>query len=282
MCVFSGEAEVTGQTTVAASVAKCPDSGKLLHVLLYHNSVKNLAPGANALCIAFPSKVPMGQQNVLDMSNAPNLVQDIKDALNPFKGRGALSFGSWSASVPDGVEIFEHDVYTVVMADDARKIPAALQFVREDRHPEVNQEVYDRLAEIYPGCPVALCCFNNRDAKTAKPLVWKYEPIHPDILMVPTLDAHDGSPPAVGAPVEVNHQVIFGGTKDVLPFLKHDRRFIKPVTYSDELTPLQRALLPTHVMGMKYNGLYMPNGDFWIDVRGGMLPRDIKRGLVPV
>jgi hypothetical protein len=108
------------------------------------------------------------------------------------------------------VQVFEHDIYTVVLATNATLIPDALSLVPEHRRVPVNRPLFDFYAREYPDHAVALCCFDNRDAARSDPLLLWYEPLRPDRVELPAIDCHTGGIPEIGAPVEVDHHVILG------------------------------------------------------------------------
>ena len=70
--------------------------------------------------------------------------------------------------------MFEHDIYTVVLAADATLIPEALSLVPEHRRVPANRPLFYFYARMYPGYAVALCCFDNRDAARSDPLLLWY------------------------------------------------------------------------------------------------------------
>jgi hypothetical protein len=115
-----------------------------------------------------------------------------------------------SAQAASIVQVFEHDVYTVVLAEDPRLIPAALDRVPRRRRPRIADDLFGFYADRFPRHTVALCCFDNADAQRAKPLVFRYPVPDPDVIVLPTVDAHTGGAPDLGALVAVDHWLIFG------------------------------------------------------------------------
>jgi hypothetical protein len=102
-------------------------------------------------------------------------------------------------AAPPAVQVFEHDISTVVLAANAALIPEALRFVSERRRVPANPRLFDFHARMYPDYAVALCCFDNRDAARSAPLLLWYEPLHPDRAEVPPAEV----PPAQVPPAQV-------------------------------------------------------------------------------
>src|SRR5205823_2395778 len=70
------------------------------------------------------------------------------------------------------VEVFDSGIYTVVLARDARAIPGALSQVPAAKQPVLNPELFQAYARWYPDWTFALCCFSNRQAARATPMLW--------------------------------------------------------------------------------------------------------------
>lgn len=253
MCISAARAAFTG-TTVYAGGLDHPDHG-LIHVLAYQNTAVNLADGANAMLLHLPAAEPVAPTNFLDVGERGDFLKRMVDAVRP------VPVGIVSRSKPrsaPAVTVFEHDVYTVLLAADPHHIPDALERIPERRRPVLRPELFAFYAERFPAHTIALCCFDNADAARAKPLTLWYRPTDPDLLVAPALDAHTGAPPRPGEPVAVDHWVLFGADG-----LHPDRE--SPVTYPPDLPPVLRSYLPAAVVG-RYFGGTMPNGDFAIDL----------------
>lgn len=257
--------------------------GKLVHLLGYQNTVVNTLssskPVGNAMFLPIPAKPgTMTEKNVLDTTSYPSCLEDMERAIQPVS-RGGLSKGPISqGAIPTSAIVFEHDIYTVVLAANAEDIPAALKQVPEEKRPALNPAIFKAYSKWYPGWTFALCCFNTKQEASAKPLLWWYEPMHPDKLFFPALDAHDGNPPKLGASVEVDH-ALFASS-----YTMNDTPTTRRVWYSDDrhvarlagtpepaASPL-RKLLPNFVIGQKFHQ-QMANGDFVFktdDVRHGV------------
>lgn len=285
MCVSLAPARFSNTTLYAAEVLA---DRKVLHVLGYQNTAQNLyraavpldegdwdwqnprgkpAKGAtgngNAMILPFPAAPgSMSQANVLSTAQCPRILKDMAEAVRPrMRGSRGLSFGA-DSFIAKSVQIFEHDIYTVVLATDARLIGKVLDAVPAEKRPKMQLEILDAYAAWYPDWAVALCCFNNGRAKEAKPLLWWYEPMKPEFLFAPALDSHTGGVPDLAAEVEVDHSVAFG---------HYAAEAGEDVAYSDAIPAAIRPFLTPKVVGGQFNEV-MPNGDFVCRVS------DIRRG----
>ena len=72
-------------------------------------------------------------------------------------------------------------IYTVVLASDAAVIPRALDQVPRSKRPAPNEKLFSWRSRQFPGWPVALCCFDNRDVRHATPMLWWYRPRFPEV-----------------------------------------------------------------------------------------------------
>lgn len=253
MCISAKPAVFTG-TTVLAHRTTHPEKRFEIDVVAYRNTPQNRAgQGGNAMLLHFPSRTPMGRENFLDTQSCPRFLREIESAAFPER----ISHGGGTRSMGKGATVFEHDIYTVVLAQSASDIEAAIGFVPEAKRPAVSRELLSFYGESFRGWSLALCCFSNTQPKPAAPLAVWYEPMFPDLLFAPGLDSHTGQPPDLDERVDVDHTVlwshpnIFGGM---------------PVRYSEKGTV--GGFLPTHVSGSRYRNRTMPNGDFVLDVSG--------------
>ncbi len=279
---------------------------EVVHVLGYQNVVANssqsfwqvikpfffsLGKTGNAMLLPFPA-VPktMTQANVLNTENCKDVLQDIARAVRtPDRSFESQTFGAGQSASPPKVQVFEAaGVYTVVLAQDARDIPDALNLVPREKRPALNYELFETYSEWYPNWTFALCCFNNQKAKLADPLVWWYSPMNPEQLFLPTLDSHNGKVPELTSNVKLDHTIAVGsfrreekviepmdkvfnsgdsdsgGGKEISAYpnfvLGNKPRF-KTVYYTNEIAEELKPYFLPEVMGKDFN-TYMPNGDF--------------------
>lgn len=264
MCVSVDKADFRN-TTLLISEARHPATGKKVHVLGYQNAAVSYSSGPNAMILHFPAH-PMTQENVVDTSGFPWFLQDLVHAVTP---------PSLGRSIPGaaGVEVFDHGIYTVVLAANASFVFSALPLVPEEKRPPFNQRLFDWYGSMWPDWPVALCCFNNRQAAQADPMLWWYEPLDDSWLLAPSIDCHTGEVPDLDADVAVDHWVIAG---------LQERRFpnLVPVRYRDEtaIPAFAAALLPSYVVGVKIE-TRLQNGDFLFPANK-LAVREARRGVL--
>ena len=248
--------------------------GKLVHTLGYQNSVKNLSTGGNALLLPIPARPrTMTAANIVDTSSAPDFFDSIERAFPvPLAASGASQVHDRGVTIKAPI-VFEHDIYTIVLAGDAEQIPAVLKRVPAARRPNLNPEIFKAYARWYKGWTFALCCFNNREQANAKPMLWWYEPSDPSTLFFPALDAHTGHAPDLGASVDVDHLVAFGTNKHIVPtswpvdYAPNEWvAFIQKSKTSQKMSTTLRQLLPRTVLGQRFSGIDLPNGDFVVQL----------------
>lgn len=298
MCVSLQPAHFSKTTLFAAETEV---GGRLMHVLGYQNTVQNgvvsshgsgqrrigevdrgsfswsdlthapsvsLPPG-NAMILPIPAvHGTMSRESVLDTRNCRYVLDDMADAVKV--GAKTLGVTRGASGTSRRIEVFDHDVYTIVLASDARDIQDALRIVSERRRPVLNEAIFDAYARWYPEWTVALCCFDTRDAKRAAPMLWVYEPMHPQALFAPALDSHTGDVPDLKASVDVDHTVIVAS---------HRLAWGDDVHYRDAVPAAVRPYLPSRVVGQQVLQP-MQNGDFVFrveDVRAGRF----KLGRLP-
>lgn len=285
-CSVSPNVPVLFSNTILYASEVKKDSGEVVHVLGYQNKVQNdylnesstdswlqdslnkiksfISAQGNAMILPFPC-VPktMSEENVLGTENCPKILQDIAKALEPVSASPQiLSFGA--QSVPTrSVQVFDTGIYTVVLAEDARDIPSALNRVPRQKRPALNPILFEVYARWYPEWTIALCCFDNREAKLAQPLLWWYKPMYEEKLFLPALDCHTGDVPDLNAKVLVDHTVAVSSYKWDGESLE-EKRFAG-VYYRDSIPVHIKPFLPDKVIGDIYQER-MPNGDFTCDL----------------
>ncbi len=263
-------------------VAETQKDGKLVHLLLYQNTARNLVetphsdddtltePAGNAMMLPIPA-VPgsMTSDNMLEGKNykkvgetlsnvTPRFFEDLRQMIFDFNGYSQEMFaGSMSKSaVQAEAQVFDRGSYTVVLANNASKVADALCQVPLKRRPKLPREIIEAYGKWYPGWTFALCCF----AKEAggEPIVWWYEPKDPSHLFFPALDAHTGKAPVLNTLVDVDHHLTVS-SKNMFTLLT-DTPF-SAVREVQGTLPSDLNLVPKHVMGHNYSG-QLPQGDF--------------------
>ncbi len=272
MCVSLQDAEFTG-TLLYIGENIHPQHGEI-RVLGYQNTPKNKSKGGNAMLLHFPAGKLMNPDNILDASKARSILKDMKDAVSPQMATRGMSSGS---RMKKGiVHVFDHDIYTIVLAKHASDIPQALSRVPVDRRPELNREIFEYYTQRFPGYQYALCCFNNKEAQQAAPMFWWYTPKNNNFLELPGIDAHDGSPPKEGAMVHVNSWVFMSSHR-----LRDNAINARRVSYTF-LPDNLKDFLPKNIVGKRFSGA-MKNGDYLmpldtgpsIDLDAGRIVRSI-------
>lgn len=194
------------------------------------------------MILPFPSAEPMTSANILDTSKCPNILTDYAASLKQRSDRRSRGLGEMTK----GVQVFDSGNFTVVLATHPTEIPKALQLVPAARRPEPNTNVLAAFERIYPGWPIALCCFDTREMAKPDPLLWWYVPKNKGQLFLPALDAHDGGPPNLDALVTVDHTVMVGSSEGIERG-DHD----VPVSFKDQIPMDVGGFLVNHVTGMR-------------------------------
>ncbi|MFF0886809.1 hypothetical protein [Streptomyces sp. NPDC003456] len=269
MCISTGEAAFSG-TIVYCGRQHHPEHG-LIHVLGYQNTAVNLADGPNAMLLHLPTR-QLSPRHFLPAGRTAGILHRMVDAVDtPAAPDDGIA---WMDAGPRPVQVFDHDVYTVLLASDPTAVPAALRHVPPHKRPDLDPSLLRFYAEHFPDHTIAVCCFDNADARQAKPLLLWYAPLHPDRLTVPSLDGHTGGAPDPDADVPVDHWVLF--STDRAP-----SGWGATVTYPRDLRHRLRSFLPATVVGRRYGpGQELPNGDFSIghdDLLAGDLDRVERR-----
>ena len=271
-------------------------NGKLVHILAYQNSAQNLAtdkgkPVGNAMFLPIPAMPgTMTSANILDTKLVPSFLDDMQKALSFSKMQGLVALSAGGA-VSQSVQVFEHGIYTIVLASNATEIPAALERVPLRKRPQLNKKIFEAYSKWYPHWTFALCCFDNTESEHATPMLWWYLPNDPAHLFFPGLDCHTGAVPDLKAAVDVDH-FLAASTDQVhtkWAGLINSGDWIA-VTYSPECPPtgktkLIRSLLPEKILAKEYSG-QLPQGDFVFDaakVRNGtaIAVRKLPPGAAP-
>jgi hypothetical protein len=259
MCVSISEAEFKGTSIY---IGEKTIYGTNYHVLGYQNEVVNNSDQPNAMILHFPSRVPMTQENILDTENCPNIFKDMQRAATP------VTRGGFSQPANANVQIFDSGIYTIVLANDANLIPEALNQIPEHKRPPLNLEIFDFYATHRSGFQIALCCFNNKDAKKAAPMFWYYIPTVPTLFILPGLDAHDGGLPKQEK-IKRDHKLYFGS--DLFDNFVGDF-----IDYSDKIPAKTKQFLPDRIISKNIYD-YTDNGDFCEhanDIRKGVLNKN--------
>jgi len=245
-----------------------PKHEQPVHVLGYENTVQGTPTDrglGNAMLLPIPA-VPgtMSQLNCIPTKWCPRILQDYSLALiPPLPASAYMLLSSATPPKPERVQMFESGIYTVVLAENAEAIPAALSRVPERKRPTMNPALFEAYSAWYPNWTFALCCFNVFHAAHATPMLWWYEPMNPNVLFAPGVDCHTGDVPDLTAEVVVDHTIIAGSY-----LLKGGKR----VRFRDWFGSGASPYLCPRVIGGRTQRApdgyvcTLPNGDFTIPV----------------
>lgn len=232
--------------------------GRKVHVTGYQNKAES--PEPNAMILPIPARSKLGPDNMLDMREAKHVLTDYHLTCRPVLLGSSVVYGSRSLTKSAPI-VFDKGSYTVVLAERATDIPSVLdQVPASKRIQNPNPEIWEAYDQLYPGWPVAVCCWAGQ--VEAEPLFWWYDPMYEKHLFMPALDAHDGEPPQLDTEVAVDHFLITG----------HDRGGYE-VRFRAKPPDTIRPFLAPRVDTITFDD-YMPNGDFW--VRPGSLPERLS------
>jgi len=214
------------------------------------------AGNGNALILPIPDD--FRNIDVIDTTAFGDFVSDIQRALTPIT-RGRLRRGAAVDSMAKNVRIIEFDIYTIVISPSAEAIEKALAKLPANRRPVLNAKVLSKYTPWYRGWALAVCCFDNREAKRGKPLLFKYKPSKQkdaSKMFIPTLDDHSGNGPDLNEQVDVDH-TIFAAAPGMVG--GHAVAYTNPAGGH----AAQRDL-PAAVVGETLTGKYK-NGDIIVD-----------------
>lgn len=212
MCVFNGPADANS-TIVSLTRVTHPEMDRAVHVLGYKNTVKNRDDCPNFMILPFPSKHPLGRENVIDTSHAPDILDSMVTVVSKNVDENGREMISRSSLGTLGVTMFSTGIYTVIVGDP-RHIHAVIRLLPSDVRPDLQPKKMEWYAKMYPGWQIALCCFNNRRLADATPMLWWYAPMDESTFFVPMLDQHDGNLPNLTGQVGRDHWIICGDDID--------------------------------------------------------------------
>jgi hypothetical protein len=250
MCVSLSPAQFSSTIVYAHATTF---QSRRVHVLGYQNNAKSTAPGPNAMILPIPASAAMGPDNAIDTRGFPLLLKNYVNLLaRPLRGHGPIPC---AAPPPASVQVFQRGSYTIVLARDASTaaIMTAVDALPAAKRPTIDRAMFDAYLRWYPGWHLAICCFEGHIV--AEPMLWWYEPITPDELFLPGLDAHDGGVPDLAARVELDHAIVVGIEDPTLGIEAN-----LPWGVPAHVVPL----LATRIAGWTRLRSSYDNGDWWI------------------
>lgn len=216
-------------------------------VLAYQNRAHSL--GANAMVLPIPTDGELGPQNIIDTRVGGHFLEHMDEMAR--QRMRSLSMKSASPMIGSSFQVFDSGSYTVIIAPKPSMIPLALMAVPTNKRPIISDEFLYGYSEIYPNCPIAVCCWEGQ--LKSEPLLWWYEP-RDERLFLPTMDAHDGRAPQRGN-VSVDHTLLWDNPAGEFRIEFDGNRSV----------PSQiQELMPKRVSVLRPNG-QLPNGDCWVE-----------------
>ena len=208
MCITALDAELSN-TYVGVWDIDHPELG-YRHVLAYQNTPKNLVNTPNCMLLHVPTKHPLTPSSILDTSNDPRFLEQMAESV-----LAPVTTAARGADFSASNFITEMGIYHIAILNDV-SFDAWLEVKRtipKHKQPTIKEEFIRFYAEQFPSYALLICCFHNRDAKKASPIVLHYSPQFPDTFHFPTLDSH-GKVPQIGAKHRF-HQVIVTGSQQL-------------------------------------------------------------------
>ncbi len=257
MCISVGPTNFSKTTIYSAEVVRKTESEyRVIHVLGYQNRISS-SDGPNAMLLPFPAKGKVGQENLVNGKGLESIMEAYAEMFLPDEDQTLGETVGACASM--GFEVFQSGSYTVALVQKATALPAALRMMPSKVRPQIGLNMVASLNNMYPGWPIALCCFSS-DIEEPEPLFWWYEPKDPGVLFAPALDAHDGNPPLEETRVQRDHTLVFGSDHNLL------RGDLTLAMTINDLPTEHQWLFTQQICGGRIDGLTR-NGDFYVPLR---------------
>jgi hypothetical protein len=262
MCITSSRA-LLDNSYIGAWDIELPKLG-YRHVLAYQNRVKNSSEGPNCMLLHIPSKKNIEPEWLIDSSNHPTFLTDLYSHIDPVD-----TSEMWmSPSSEPNNYVIEQGVYHIAILNnlDENSIADTLKLIPKRKLPLIKSELIHFFRKNFPDFPLLLCCFDNKEAQFAAPILVHFPPRFPDTLMFNTIDAH-GSVPNVDQKIDFHQKIIFGTYKKQS---KKDSVYIKMIP--DELvsfiteSPLA-AYSPNYIAAIDFKDRRaVPNKDVCVNL----------------
>jgi hypothetical protein len=263
MCISLGPAKFSG-TILYGGLTTHPISGATIQVTGYQNTALNEADGPNAMLLRVPAASAMAADNFLDTGNDREILNDMVAALSP--RLLGMSFGADFLGDAKNVLMFDHGIYTILVARNAADLYPALDGVPAAKRPALERELFEFCQSEDPNMTNILACFDTKTAQESEPLLFWYEPQDASILHLPAMDAHTGGAPDLTRPVDADTWVIVDPGADA---------GVSTASIVDGATPSLRPFLPRQLTGRSYAGKQQ-NGDFRVS-RDGLGQLQVSR-----
>ena len=227
------------------------------HVLAYQNTPKNLAATPNCMLLHIPTKQPLRPSDLLDTSKDPFFLEQMaQSALPP------------NLSAVRGVEstapnfVLEMGIYHIALLNqvDYNSWLEVQSSIPARKQPIIQEGFLEFYAKHFPSFALMICCFDNRDAKKASPIMVHYTPQFPNVFHFPTIDSH-GAIPRLDTE-QAFHQIIVTGSQQ----LKKKGNGFK---YFDlgRVSKVLRPFIPTIGAALDLNQTKGPNLDLLLEAQ---------------
>lgn len=245
MCVTTANARLT-ETIIGVWEIEHPVKG-YRHVLAYQNSPQNLGEAGNCMLLHIPTREVLRPDCVVDTTSCPDFLKLMKKQLSPVAR--AFSGGK------EENYLVRMGIYHIALLNQIEKntLTEVLAQIPETKRPDIAPDFLSFYQDYFPGLPLVLCCFDNRESVLASPIMLHYAPMYPDYFIFPTLESH-GKIPDFEEEVKF-HQTIIAGTQQNLAKLP-------PFDYEGEQTSLS-SFFPKCGKGIQLKDHYR-NGDVCI------------------
>lgn len=261
MCITSSKS-ILDNTYIGVWDIDHPDFG-YRHVLSYQNRVKNLSDEPNCMLLHIQSKEGIQPEWLIDTTDYKDFLTELYEIIDPtFEEEG-----NWmSASREIRNYVVEMGVYHIAILNDLSEsgLEASLSQIPSEKLPAISLELISFFKNHFPDFPLLLCCFNNKDALQAAPIMVHYPPKHPEKLMANTLDSHGGLP-QVGEEIHFHQKIVFGSYKSSTEL----KRPYVEITEPDKellLNPI-KEFLPKFISAFDFEGTpQLPNKDICIEI----------------
>lgn len=234
-----------------AGLREHPEHGPI-RVFGHQNTAVNAADGPNCLFLHLPTT----GLNLVPVGRSADLLTRLREPTEP---------ESYSMALLSKPQVVQHGIYTVVLASPGQ-VPAALDSVPPARRPVVPPDLLEFYADVFPGHSLALCCFDNAEARRSTPLLLWYRPTDPDLVVLPGLHSRAGRVPDPIELVPNDYYLLFG---------TDDPDWGERYEEDPSLRHKVRSYLPASVRGYPVTE-HLRNGDFALtvdDLRAGAVEK---------
>lgn len=210
MCITTLDASLSN-TYVGVWDIDHPDWG-YRHVLAYENTPKNLSDAPNCMLLHIPSSSSLLPDHIINTENDPTFLSQMAKSLIPEESGYARTVDF----SPKRNFVVEMGIYHLALLNivNEEALQEALESIPKEKRPIISPDFMQFYAQTFPGFPLLLCCFNNKEAKKASPIMVHFAPLFPDTFLFPTLESH-GQVPEVGSQ-QIFHQTIVTGSQQLM------------------------------------------------------------------